>query len=81
MSDDRKPLLPGSLQTLPPMQEAQITTQFGIAPDGKRVMMLFSQPVPNMMLTVEKAEEWCRHIQGVVAVIKGEAPMPGNLNG
>ena len=81
MDNDRKPLLPGSIQTLPHMQESVITTQFGIGPDGERVMLLFSQPVPNMLLTVEKAQEWCRNIQGVIDVIEGRAPMPGNPNG
>lgn len=81
MKTKRKPMLPGSIQ-MQPMQEAKITTHFGIAPDAKRVMMVFSEPVPNMILTVEKAEEWCRNIQGVIAAIKAQSTEPpANHNG
>ena len=50
------------------MVEESITTNFGH--DGVRVVLQFTKPVPNMILTVEKAEEWCRNIQGVIEAIK-----------
>lgn len=78
MQNKRVPLLPGMQKQVPQMQETTINTNFGIAPDRQRVMLIFSQPVPNMILTVEKAQEWCTNIQGVIDAIKA---LPENANG
>ena len=72
MQTQRVPLPPATGVPIPQMQEASTTTTLGIAPDRQRVTMLFSQPVPNMILTVEKAEEWIRHVQGVIDAIKAQ---------
>ena len=68
---ERKGITP---QSMPQgrMVEESITTNFGH--DGVRVILRFTKPVPNMILTIEKAEEWIRNIQQVIAAIKA-APL------